>query len=96
MTLTALAAQTNAAEARDHPCPAAPETEKAVKVDGEAALLTSKHCPSDGGILVLRAIAVHNGIGYYFWMQDPSNEKAVEPLDRADFNALIASIRLAG
>ena len=89
-----LAAETDAAEARDHPCPVSPESQVGVKIDGEAALLASKHCPADGGLLVLRAIAVHKGIGYFFWMQDPSNERAVEPLDRSDFSALIAAIRL--
>ena len=89
-----LAAETDTAEARDHPCPVSPESQVGVKIDGEAALLASKHCPADGGLLVLRAIAVHKGIGYFFWMQDPSNERAVEPLDRSDFSALIAAIRL--
>lgn len=93
-SLAALAEDMDAAEARDHPCPVAPEKQDATKIDGEAALLTSKHCPTDGGILVLRAITVHKGIAYYFWLQDPSNETAVEPLDRADFDALLAAVRL--
>ena len=93
-SLADLAAETDTAEARDHPCPVSPESQVGVKIDGEAALLASKHCPADGGLLVLRAIAVHKGIGYFFWMQDPSNERAVEPLDRSDFSALIAAIRL--
>ena len=93
-SLVALAAERDVAEARDHPCPSAPESQVRVKIDGEAGLLASKHCPADRGLLVLRAIAIHKGIGYFFWMQDPSNEKAVEPVDRADFNSLIAAIRL--
>jgi len=93
-SVTALAAAMDAAEARDHPCPATPEQQDATTIDGEAALRTSKHCPTDGGTLLLRAITVHEGIGYYIWLQDPAHETAVEPMDHADFDALIAAIRL--
>jgi hypothetical protein len=92
--LMALASDEDAAEARDHPCPVTPEQQSATSIDAESALVASKHCPSDGGLLVLRAIAIHNGVGYFFWLQDPSNEAAVEPQDRADFEALIGAVRL--
>jgi hypothetical protein len=93
-SLAVLAKDDYAAEARDHPCPTQPESQSATKIDGEPALLFSKHCPADGGILVLGVITIHDGVGYYFWLQDPANETAVEPLDRADFAALIAAVRL--
>ena len=93
-SLAALNADTDASEARDHPCPPTPESQDPTKIGGEAASLSAKHCPMDGGLLVLRAIAIHKGVAYYFWLQDPANEREVEPLDRADFDALIAAVRL--
>ena len=95
-SLATVVANMNAAEARDHDCPN-PETKERVEIDGEAALLTSMHCPAgapDGGLLIMRAITIHNGTAYDFWMQDPANEKALEPSVRADFKSLIASVDL--
>jgi hypothetical protein len=42
----------------------------------------------------MRAITIQDGIAYYFWMQDPANEDALDPRTRADFEALLAAIQL--
>ena len=62
-SLAALNADTDASEARDHPCPPTPESQDPTKIGGEAASLSAKHCPMDGGLLVLRAIAIHERSG---------------------------------
>jgi hypothetical protein len=96
-SLEAVAADMDAKEAREHDCPETPENSEPAEIDGEPALLASTHCPADaadGGLLILRAIAVHDGTAYYFWMQDPASEEALEPSVRADFEALIAVVDL--
>jgi hypothetical protein len=84
----------DAADARDHPCPAAPETAAAITIDGEPGVLESKHCPAVDGILVLSAVTIHNGVGYSFYLQDPSRDPALEPVDMSDFMALLGAIQL--
>ena len=93
-SLPSVVADMDAAEARDHPCPAKTESEEPATIDGEPASIGTKHCPADGGILVLRAVAVHEGVAYYFWLQDQANERAVDPVDRADFDAFVRAIDL--
>jgi hypothetical protein len=96
-SLEAVAEEMDAMEASDHDCPETPETSDPAEIDGEPALLASTHCPAnaaDGGLLILRAITIHDGIAYYFWMQDPAHEDALEPSIRADFEALIAAVDL--
>jgi len=96
-SLATVAAGMNAAEARDHDCPKLPETADTTEIDGEPAQLASTHCPAgaaDGGLLIMRAITVHAGTAYRFWMQDPANEHALEPSVRADFKSFIASVDL--
>jgi hypothetical protein len=95
--LDTVAREMDAKEAREHDCPEIPETSEPAEIDGEPALLASTHCPAgapDGGLLILRAITVHDGNAYYFWMQDPANEDALEPSVRSDFEALIAAVQL--
>jgi len=84
----------DAADARDHPCPTAPQTAVSITIDDEPGVLESKHCAPVGGILVLAAFTVHNGVGYDFYMQDPYRDPAAEPLDRSDFVALVGAIHL--
>jgi hypothetical protein len=94
--LEMVASNTDVAEAEDHACPN-PETTEPTEIDGSPALLTQKHCPAgapDGGLLIMRAITIQDGIAYYFWMQDPANEDALDPRTRADFEALLAAIQL--
>ncbi len=67
------------AGAADHPCPEAPETNVAMTVGGEAARLTTMHCPADGGILVTVAYVVRSGTGYVFALQDPDGGPKAEP-----------------
>jgi hypothetical protein len=93
-SLDAWVADQDASDARDHPCPPSPQTRVSVKVDGEPGVLESKHCPQDGGILVMSAHTIRDGVGYAFYLQDPSGEPGVEPLDQSDFRALLGAIRL--
>jgi hypothetical protein len=82
------------ADARDHPCPPAPESEIAIEIGGEAGALESKHCPAVDGILVLTAVTIHSGVAYSFYLQDPSRDPTLEPGDLSDFMALLGAIQL--
>jgi hypothetical protein len=96
-SLESVAAEMDAFEDVDHGCPATPETHETTEIDGEPAQLTSTHCPegaADGGRLILRAIALHDGTAYYFWMQDPAGEYPLEPLTRSAFETLLEGVRL--
>ena len=84
----------DAADDRDHACPP-PVRQEQITIAGQPALLETGYCP-EGGILVLRAVTIHAGTALSFFLQDPANERAVDPLDRADFLALLKSVRLAG
>jgi hypothetical protein len=97
--LDAVAADMDAAEVRDHDCPATPESEEPAEIDGEPAVISVTHCPAnapDGGLLILRAIALHDGTAFYFLMQDPAqlNQDDLDPLIRSSFEDLIAAVRL--
>jgi hypothetical protein len=96
-SLAVVASDMDAMEAADHDCPETPESSEPTEIDGEPALLAATHCPAnapDGGQLILRAITIHDGTAYYFWMQDPAHEDALEPSVRSDFEALIAVVDL--
>jgi hypothetical protein len=82
------------ADAAEHPCPALPESDDPITIDGQPAALQSKHCPADGGILVMEALIVYRGTGFVFAFQDPSNDRAAEPADRSFFVSLLNSVRL--
>jgi hypothetical protein len=82
-----------AAAARDHPCPATPATIDAITIDGEDAQLTGMYCPETGGLLVRNAYTIHDGTGFIFGFQDPSDDPSAEPADRATFNAFINAIQ---
>lgn len=82
------------ADARDHPCPPTPESQVAIEISGEAGVLESKHCAAVDGILVLSAHTVHDGVGYAFYLQDPSRDPALEAGDMSDFMALLDAIQL--
>jgi hypothetical protein len=73
---------------------AEPETSAPTTIGGEAALVEATHCPADGGILVLSAFTVQSGIGFGFYLQEPSGDPAVEPEDRSDFAAMLATVQL--
>jgi hypothetical protein len=92
--LAAYAKDRVAADAAEHPCPTTPETEDQLQIDGEPGLVQSKHCPAAGGMLVLTAVTVHNGVGYAFYLQDASRDPVAEPADRSDFLALLGTVRL--
>jgi hypothetical protein len=94
LSLSDYVKEQDAADARDHPCPPAPESEVTIEIGGEAAVLESKHCPAVDGILVLSAHTVHDGVGYAFYLQDPSRDPALEPADLSDFMALLDAIQL--
>lgn len=95
--LPAYAAERAAAESATHPCPASPELEQAISIDGVPAILQSKHCPADTGILVMAAYTVHNGVGYVFMYQDramrPGN--AHQSADERAFASILATISLS-
>ena len=84
----------DAADARDHLCSPAPESEIPTQIGGEAGVLESRHCPAVDGILVLSARTVHDGVVYTFYLQDPSHDPALEPGDLSDFMALLDAIQL--
>ena len=89
-----LAAWVRAGEAagrRDHGCE--PGTASSIQIDGQPAALEDGHCGA-GGPLVLVAYAVRGGIGYAFLLQENAKEARVEGLDRSEFGALLATVRL--
>lgn len=94
MSLAQLVAAGDASEHRDHPCPARPESTRRFKVAGVDAVFESKHCEPVTGILVMSVRFVSKGVGYGFFMQDPSRDRDVEPLDRADFMKMLATVSL--
>ena len=86
------AAQT-AADAAAHPCPAAPETDEAFRVGGEAAQFTVKHCPATDGILVAMTAVIREGTGYLFYFQHPPAAPSRDD-DAAVFKMLLAAVVL--
>lgn len=97
--LATVVASMDAREVEDHDCPATPEEQSDTEIDGEPAILSVTHCPEgaeDGGLMIVRAIAIHDGTAYYFWIQDPSSiaQRDLEPLMRSDFEALLAEVDL--
>ncbi len=92
-SLAALTAQQTAADAAEHPCPAKPEIDQSAEIGGEAARLTVKHCPEVGGILVVMAALIHNGVGYILYFQRPPGSLP-DPNDVAAFQALLGGLRL--
>ncbi|HEX8026724.1 MAG TPA: hypothetical protein VF484_11025 [Candidatus Limnocylindrales bacterium] len=94
-SLSAWVAARDAASAEDHPCPAIPESQRPIQVDGTPAVLETTHCPTAGGPLVLTAEVVRGGRGYVFALQDNAREAAVEALDAQEFVALLQTVRLS-
>jgi len=93
-TLAEWQAFIDVADARDHPCPASPESTTAVEVDGTPAILEVKRCEPVTGILVVDAVTVRGGTAYVFYGQDQSRDRTVEQLDRTDFLALLSAVAL--
>ncbi len=90
-----LAAAQLAKDAADHPCPATAESQEQATIGGQAALVMSRHCPADGGgLLVVSAVVVKEGSGYQFYMQDPSRDAASEAQTMTDFVNFIGGITL--
>ena len=96
LTLAEWVAQGNATDHADHPCAVEPETSEPIRIDGVAGVLETKHCEPVTGILVMWVRVVSHGVAYAFCLQDQSNQRAVEPRDRADFLAMLAAIDLPG
>lgn len=71
-------------------CPAAehPESVESITVGGEPGELESINC----GILINVAYAVHGGQGYRFTFRDPAVHAASDPVDKATFLAMLASV----
>ncbi|MEO7266869.1 MAG: hypothetical protein ABIY36_02535 [Candidatus Limnocylindria bacterium] len=73
-----------------------PETEDAITVDGEPAILQVMHCPANDGILVMAAYTIHHGVGFDFLYQDRLMHvgEPGEADDRAAFLAILDTISL--
>jgi len=71
-------------------CPGAehPESVESITVGGEPAKLVSMNC----GILINVAYTVHAGQGYRFLFRDPAVQAATDPIDKATFLAMLASV----
>jgi hypothetical protein len=93
-SLERLAADQIANDAAEHPCPPTVESQEEGTVDGEPAILMSKHCPEDDGILNVTAVVIKDGVGFRFYMQDPSKDANSEALTATEFATLLGTIAL--
>ena len=75
------------------PCPAVPQIDQQVAIDGAAASLIGMTCPSQGGAFMLAAAAAHNQTALVLVFEDSSGVRAAEQADRVAFRALLAGIR---
>jgi hypothetical protein len=89
--LRAFAQTTSRAAAAAHPCPAVPQTDRAITIGGAPARLLSMHCPPGSGFLVETAVTIHHGNAFVFASQNPAGTTAA---DRAAFRKFLAGIRL--
>ena len=80
-----------AANAAEHgaTCPPVPEIQDPIEIGGDPGMLVGYNC----GILINTAITVHKGTAYLFGFRDPAVHAATDPKDRADFLALLESVR---
>ena len=92
-SLTAYTAATTRAAAAAHPCPATPQTDEAIMIGGEPALLLGMQCPPGSGFLVEIATTIHHGTAYVFTSQNPAGS-GNHSADRAAFRTFLAGIQL--
>jgi hypothetical protein len=82
------------ANATDHgdTCPPVPASQEPIKIGSEPGALLSWNC----GILINVGVTVHDGVAYMFGFRDPAIHAATDPVDRADFLALLESVKFPG
>ncbi len=92
-SLAAYTRATTRASAAAHPCPATPQTDQAITVDGESARLLNMQCPAGSGFLVEIVTTIHDGTAYVFTSQNPTGS-GDQNADRAAFRNFLAGVRL--
>ena len=92
-SLAAYTTATTRASAAAHPCPATPQTDQAITIDGEPARLLNMQCPAGSGFLVEIATTIHDGTAYVFTSQNPTGS-GNQNADRAAFRTFLAGVRL--
>ena len=80
-----------AAQAAEHAstCPPVPEVKDPIKIGSEPGTWLGYDC----GILIVNAIAVHDGHVYVFGFRDPAVHAATDPADRAAFLKILETVR---
>ena len=68
---------------------AGPVAQHPIQIGGHPGMLLEWNC----GLLINQAVAVHNGVGYFFGLRDPSVHAASNARDRKLFLRLLASVR---
>jgi hypothetical protein len=91
--LAAYTRTTTRAAAAAHPCPATPQTDQAITIDGEPARLLNMQCPAGSGFLVEIVTTIHDGTAYVFTSQNPTGS-GNQNADRAAFRKFLAGVRL--
>lgn len=89
--LASYAITTIHAAAAGHPCPADPQTSRAITIGGAPARLMRMHCPPGSGFLVELAVTIHHGTAFVFASQNRTGTTAG---DRSAFRRFLAAIRL--
>ena len=92
-SLTAYTTATTRAAAAAHPCPATPQTDQAITISAEPALLLTMQCPAGSGFQVEIATTIHNGTAYVFTSQNPTGS-GNPSADRDAFRTFLAGIQL--
>jgi len=92
-SLAAYTTATTRASAAAHPCPATPQTDQAITIDGEPARLLNMQCPAGSGFLVEIVTTIHDGTAYVFTSQNPTGS-GDQNADRAAFRKFLAGVRL--
>jgi hypothetical protein len=91
--LSAYAKATIAGTLEDHgeDCATGPVAQHPIQIGGHPGMLLEWDC----GLLVNQAVAVHNGVGYFFGLRDPSVHEASNARDRKLLLGLLDSVQLA-
>ena len=78
---------------KDHgaDCPAGPVAQHPIQIGGHPGMLLEWDC----GLLINQAVAVHNGVGYFFGLRDPSVHAASNAPDRKLFLEFLDSVQFA-
>ena len=90
--LAAYTRTTIRATAAAHPCPATPQTDQAITIDGAPAQLLGMQCPPGSGFLVELAVTIHDGTAFVFASQDSSGTGS-HSTDRDGFRKLLAGLQ---